>query len=246
MTSPSGNVRPTYQYLEDELRRLKEEVAALRSRPLRYAGAFSTQTPDGTKTFETGPMMYAPMPDGTPQWMTTMHDVNGNMRMALWDPDTVAQGFTQTWWEWDHLGNVLRTTDLNGGWAEPHLHFCMHAQFAMPAGTFAYMFTPTNGAETLYWEGRISYLSHPRIGVSGVWGTALGGPNTTRYRLKVSGVTIGAWDVTGIEATTRTFATTPTPANIGAQTLTVQLTAQTLSGTGSFACQVYGSAMKQT
>lgn len=246
MTQPDGNIRPSVLRLEDEVRQLRQELQALQSRSLRAAGEFYTQAPTGTKTFQTGPFVSVPMPDGTPQWLTIMRDVNGTARWAVYDPDTVSGGFVQTLWEWDHAGNILRTSDILGGWAEPWLPVNLYTRFSMGASSvFSYMNLPVDVAERTLWSGSIGYVTHTNINIGGVWGAA-SGTNTTRYRLKIGGTTVGTWDIAGLEVSTKG------PFNVlGATSLmsripSIDLTAQTLSGSGNCACQIIHCHMRQS
>lgn len=247
MTSPTGNVRPELARIEDEVRQLRQQLAEVTTRTLRAAGAFYTQSTGGVRTFETGPFASLKLPDGTPQWLTVVRDMAGQARIALWDPDPVAEGFQQYLYIYDHLSNYIFTSDTNGGWAEPWLSFMMYPRWIMPAGAAIYLNKSVDVAELVIWEGQIPYVTHPQVAVSGIWGTAVGGPNTTRYRLKLNGTTVGTWDVIGVENSARTFSALAGGASfIGNKNVQVQLTAQTLSGTGSYACQVNAAYMRQT
>lgn len=247
MTNPQGiwGGQDPSMY-EFRLKRVEAELQALRERGTRDVGALSVKNPAGVITLFSGPSSVNVNPDGSPQWVTYLRDAAGIARLAFYDPLPLTDGFIQVMWEWDHLGSVLRTSDRLGGWAEPWFSFTMYPFMAPPAGVYSYMGANVNVAEQTLWEGRIGYMSHPYIGID-VLGGASSGTNTTRYRLKVNGTTINTWDVVGLG-----FFGTPTLAIgaggvvIGSRNVGVQLTAQSLSGSGSYACQIYGTYMRQT
>lgn len=247
MTDPGGVWGgPDPSMYEFRLKRLEAELQALRERGTRDAGAFNVKNPAGVDTFWSGPSRTLLDDLGAPQWVTWLKDAQGNTRWEFWDPFPLVDGYIQVLFEWDHLGNVLRTSDRNGGWAEPWLSFIMYPLFAPPAGTFSYMGTAVNVAEQTLWEGRIGYVTHPYVGID-IQGGASSGVNTTRYRLKVNGATINTWDVSGLS-----YFGTPASiigaggVTIGSRNVGVTLTAQSLSGSGSYACQIYGTYMRQT
>lgn len=248
MTSPQGMWGgPSREYLESRLKQMQDQIDALQQRGVKNAGALTLRTPQGNLTFQVGPIVSIPLPDGTPQWVTVIRDSSGAARWALYDPDTVSGGFVQTLWEWDHLGNILRTSDILGGWAEPWFAVVLYPYFSMGASsTYLYMNTACNVAEQTLWSGHIGYVTHSNILVRGVWGAA-GGTNNTRYRLKINGVTVGTWDVSA-----SAVISDQGPFNIlGATSLMnrsprVDLTAQTLSGSGSYACQVSHCHQRQS
>lgn len=244
MTSPSGNIRPDSSRLEDEVRQLRQIVDALVQKPVRNAGDFSIKNTSGVGVFVSGPQGGAlSLPDGTPQWVTQIRDNNDVARFAFYDPSPLLDGVVQTLWMWDHNGTPIWTGDNNGGWAEPWFPIPMYAKFSVAVGIFDYMSKAVNGAEEKLWEGRIGYVSHTRVQVDGIWGAA-SGTNTTRYRLKVNGTTIGTWDIAGLESNVKgpfVF-----PVAIGTKNTGIEITAQTLSGTGNFACQLFACYQRQT
>lgn len=244
MTSPSGNIRPDSSQLESEVRQLRQIVEALVQKPVRNAGDFSIKNTAGTSVFISGPQT-GPLtaPDGTPQWVTQVRDINDVARFAVYDPAPLSGGYIQTIWFWDHNGTPIWTGDNNGGWAEPWLPIHMYAKFATAVGTFQYMNKAVNGAEEQLWEGRVGYTSHTRLQVDGTWGQA-SGTNTTRYRMKVNGTTIGTWDIGGLESSIK--GPFVSPVGVGTKNSGIEITAQTLSGTGNFACQVLGCYQRQT
>jgi hypothetical protein len=108
------------------------------------------------------------------------------------------------------------------------------------------MVTAVNLAEQTLWVGRIGYVTHPQIQVDGIWGQDTG-TNSTRYRLKAAGVTVGTWDVStaaaaAVEGGYPLLAATA----LRTKNVAVELTAQSLSGTGTYACQVLACHLRQT
>lgn len=131
------------------------------------------------------------------------------------------------------------------GPTQPWLPVVLYPKFAPPAGVYSFMSTPASVSEQSLWEGRIGYLAQPLIQVDGVWG-ASSGTNTTRYRMKISGVTVGTWDQAAqVTAVHGGFDATVIAA-IGSTNRVIEITAQTLSGTGNYACQVFGCYQRQT
>lgn len=241
MTSPQGYWGgPRADALEASVRQIQEELKSLRERGNRDLGALSIKAPNGNTTFESGPNTLALMSDGTPQWITVIRDTTGASRLTFWDPNPSVDGFIQALYMFDHLGQIVWTTDNNGGWAEPWFGIPMYQQFPVVTGN---QYAAVNVAENRMWYGRIPYVSHPQLGVSGIWGPRTG-TNTTRYRLKVWGVTVATWDVGGAVDDDRG------PFNIASlvndKQAPIEITAQTLSGTGEFYCQVASVHLRQT
>lgn len=185
-------------------------------------------------------------PDGTPQRAVVFRDDNGQARWAIWDPDP-SDGYQQAIYEWDHLGNIVKTTDRNGGWAEPWLPVTMYPKFTPSASTWSYM-TIDNGlihTERQVWEGRIVYVSHPRLQLDGVWGIGSGTSSTPVYNLKLNGTTVDTWSQAALTVGQRD------PINIeayrGQRFVGIELTVQASTGTGAaIAAQILGCAQRQT
>lgn len=248
MTDPQGIWGgPDPSMYEYRIRRLEAELMALRERGSRDIGAFSVRNSAGVVTLFSGPSPTVTNPDGSPQWVTYINDAAGGARFAFYDPFPLTDGFIQVLWEWDHIGNLIRTTDKNGGWAEPWFSFFMYPKFEqVDSGVFGFMSTPVNVAEQTLWEGRIGYVSHPYIGADLQGGSATG-TNTTRYRLKVNGTTAQTWDVVGGAFFGGAVSVLGVGGvAIGSRNVGVSLTAQSLSGTGTYTCQVWGMHMRQT
>ncbi len=242
---PSGPVRKMDLFLDDRVQRLEDQLAALQQRPLRNAGEFSTYTTAGVLTFHTGPNYNVPqLADGTPQWTTEIYDQYGHLHLQLFSPFALGAA-PQILSLFDHLGNTVLATDANGGLAIPWMPIPMLPYFALPAGIFDYSSVAVNVTEKTYWAGKIGRVAAPKIGLSGVWGAA-SGTNTTRYKLKFGSTVVGTWDIAGLEVSSKgPFNIQPT-AGLGSNGVDVVLTAQTLSGTGSFAIQVVDCTQRQT
>lgn len=249
---PSRVVRPMATNIEDEVRLLRQELETLKSRPLSFAGEFFTQSFDGHRTFSTGPYYSAPEPDGSPQWITQIRDVNGAARIVFWDPDPNSGGYVQNEWHWDHLGNIVFTTDNNGGWAEPHLPVVMYPHIGPPAGAgvpnFGYeLASASAGTEQTCWVGAIGYVTHSNVWIKGTWGSP-GANGASEYKLKVNGVTVGTWTKTAgqYEVTTHGPFNILSAAGIGFRQADIILTARRTSGTGNIACDVLHCHQRQT
>jgi hypothetical protein len=248
VSSPSGFWGgPDPSKIEARFRELEARIDAILQRNNRGVGATSIQNPQGVTTFFSGPSALVTDPAGAPQWVTFIKDAAGQVRWELFDPDPIVSGYVQALWEWDHLGNIIRTTDILGGWAEPWFPIPMYPKFEqVDTGVFGFMSTAVNVAEQTLWEGRIGYVSHPYIGVD-LQGGAATGTNSTRYRVKVNGTTAATYDLTG-----PAFFGGPVlvkgvgGVNIRSQNVPITVTAQSLSGSGTYTCQVWGMHMRQS
>lgn len=251
MPEPIGQPRRMPTHLEDVIRRIEQDIQQLRARPLTRAGEFTTQSPSGVTTFFTGPYYGAPEPDGSPQWITVIRDINHAARLVFWDPNPNDGSYVQAEWHWDHLGNLVWTTDNNGGWAEPHLPIVLYSKLAPPTVTagapfgWHYLNAASAGTEQVCWSGDIGYVSHSRVWLKGLWGGTSG---TAEYKLKVAGVTIGTWTTNAGVIVEQGFgpfnllaATT-----IGAREVRIEVTARRTSGSGDIACQMIHCHQRQS
>lgn len=247
LPQPSGVIKPNSMDLADAINDHKAELDSLGQRSLRAAGQFYTQTPSGVRTLETGPDYTIPkLTDGSPQWATTVRDTLGQKRFQLWDFDPPSHPtLTQITEMWDHQGHRIFSSDIAGGLAEPWTAVPFYPKFAMGPGAFQYMNIATNVVETDLWATKIGRLYYPYVGLTGVWGQA-SGTNTTRYRLKLNGTTIGTWDIAGLTVSSQGPFTTLVASALGNVGQDIVLTAQTLSGTGTFACQMIDCQLRQS
>lgn len=204
----------------DEVRRLDAKIDAVARKTLYSAsigagglkisnsGSMSVEDAAGVTEFYIGGGLGSAHADGTPQQVTVVADENNHWRLALWDPSNPASKTNQQLYMWDAEGNQVFTTDNNGGWATPWLNVPMYPRFTPPQNS-----TDTNGTVYDYatistsapniaqgqmlWEGRIPYVTHPRITVDGTWGQA-GGSVVPTYTLSVGGSTVGSWSPSGL------------------------------------------------
>jgi hypothetical protein len=151
--------------------------------------------------------------DGSSQIITNIGDEAGRDRLILWDDNTPASTTNQRFYEYDVGGRLIRTQDSNGGWATPWFSVPMYTRFHPNGGPGSYnsdgfyysggfaQFTAGSNnciSGQDYWEGRIPFVSHPRISVDGVWG---GSANPT-YTLYLNGSSVGSYSPgTGVTAT---------------------------------------------
>lgn len=146
----------------------------------------------------------------------------------------------------DWLGHIIVSDDVQtGGMARPYLPVPLYPLFSMAASSFwQYMNIPASAvaSETLLWEGRIPLVSHPRISVDGVWGTA-SGTNTPTYKLYVNGVAVGTW--TAGLATALLQGPYDISSLLDSTNVVVQVKASA-TGTGNIAVQVLGCYLRQT
>jgi hypothetical protein len=165
------------------------------------------------------------------------------------NPDLLERRFRQLQAQIDALGQrggKLLVGDPAGGIATPWVPIPLAAKFAVASGLYTSMNRNVDTTERTLWEGSIGYLSHPRIQVTGYWGVA-SGTNNTEYKLKVGSNTIGTWTSNTAAAKTTQGPFDPlTNAAIGDTNVPIELTAKTLSGTGSYACQVLSCYLRQT
>lgn len=253
MPQPEGTPRIIQPGIEAEMRQLRSELEAVRARPLRFAGDFFTQSDEGVRTFSTGPYYSAPEPDGSPQWITQIRDKDGQARIVFWDPNPSSGGYVQAEWHWDHLGQIVWTTDNNGGWAEPHLPVVLYPRITPPdltaGNSWDYMWVSaaSAAAEDVIWAGTIGYVSHTRLWLRGTWGGVDGG--TGEYKLKVNGITVATWTQAALSNDTRgpfPYAGTGLAATIGQREADIELTVRRSAGAGRIACQVSHCHQRQT
>jgi hypothetical protein len=223
---------------EDQRRTLYSAVISAGGLTVQDGGAISVRLDSGVQIFHAGPLTYLGTPyqgvmmrraDGTPIFYT--FPVGG-------DPNNIAWAF------FDQASREIISSDaLTGGLARPWIPVYMVPKLAMAAGTFSYYNLAVSASEVQLWEGRIPFVSHPFIEVDGVWGQA-SGSNSTTYRLKVNGATVGSWVVSGGLVNNRRG-----PFDISTLLNTtwasIELTVQS-TGTGVQACHVVGCSMRQT
>jgi hypothetical protein len=164
--------------------------------------------------------------------------------------DVMWTGFTlagnQFWRLTDRFNGELFSDDTeNGGIARPWLATPLYPKFTVAASSvYSYMNLPVASvaSETTLWEGRISMVTHPFMVVTGVFGQA-SGSNSSTYRLKLNGVTVGTWNETTIVNANR--GPYNVAASLGLANVPVEVTA-VASGTGNIGCQIYSLYQRQT
>lgn len=164
--------------------------------------------------------------------------------------DVMWTGFTsagnQFWRLTDRFNRELFSDDTeNGGIARPWLSVPLYPKFTVAASSvYSYMNLPVASvaAETTLWEGRIPMVTHPFMVVTGVFGQA-SGSNSSTYRLKLNGVTVGTWAETTIVNANR--GPYNVAASLGLANVPVEVTA-VAAGTGNIGCQIYSLYQRQT
>jgi hypothetical protein len=163
---------------------------------------------------------------------------------VMWTGYTLAGN--QFWRLSDRFNRELFSDDTeNGGIARPWLAIPLYPKFSMAASSvYSYMNLPVASVttETTLWEGRIPMVTHPFLTVTGVFGQA-SGTNSSTYRLKLNGVTVGTWaETTIVNADRGPF---NVASSLGAADVPVTITAQA-TGTGNVGCQIYSLYQRQT
>lgn len=193
--------------------------------------------------------------DGSPQIITSIGDESGKDRLVLWDDSNPASPTNQRFYEYDVAGRLVRTQDKNGGWATPWFSVPMYPRFVpngQPASYssngwgygYASLSTSGNGVSSgmVIWEGRIPFVSHPRIAVDGVWGNASGSVAPT-YSLLVAGSSVGSFTPSAL--TTQSWGPFDISSRLTNTAVQVQITVS-YTGTGAFAADCLGVYLRQT
>lgn len=223
---------------ETERKTLFSAVISAGGLTVQDGGAIRVRLDNGTRIFYVGPLELGGV---SYQGIAMRRADDSNIFITFpvgGDPDTIAWAFLD-----QGGGEVLSSDAITGGMARPWIPIHLIPKFTMPAGTFDYYNLAVSGTERQLWEGRIPLVSHPYVEIDGVWGQA-SGSNSTTYRLKVWGTTVGSWTVGGGLAADRRG-----PFDISAHLWTafapIELTAQS-TGSGVAACHVRGCALRQT
>lgn len=190
-----------------------------------------------------------PLLDGSPQPIFYVRDALGTLRLAIYDPDPITDGYQPVVWVYDHLGHVAFTTDINGGVAEPWIPVPVYATaypstFLDSLGTdLTVPASACNGSAI--WEGRIGKVSHPRIMFDGAFGRVTGVSAVPTYTFVVGGTTLDSFSQTSYSAAAR--GPFDISSKIGQTSVMVQLTV-TATGTGTdrIAAQPHAVYLRQT
>jgi hypothetical protein len=197
--------------------------------------------------------------DGTPMRFFEVNDDAGNVRLAVWDisdADGSAVHGRQQVLEYDINGNLVRSQDLHGGWAEPWFAVPMRPAF-IPNGApasyssngygFSYWNFSTTGngiaSGNVFWEGRIPYVSHPRLSIDGTWGQAAGSLTAITYSLTVGSLPAFTWS--GTPLVTSAEGPFDISTLIRSTDVAIKL-AVSWTGSGSVAADVLGCFLRQT
>lgn len=223
---------------EDQRRTLYSAVISAGGLTVQDGGAIRVRLDTGVEIFYAGPLELNSVEY---QGLVMRRADDSNIFITFpvaGDPENIAWAFL------DQFGGEVVSSDaITGGMARPWIPINLLPKISMAAGVFDYYNLAVSGTERQLWEGRIPLVSHPYVEVDGVWGQA-SGTNTTTYRLKVWGVTVGSWTVGGGLAADRRG-----PFDISANLWTafapIELTAQS-TGTGNAACHIRGCALRQT
>lgn len=137
---------------------------------------------------------------------------------------------------------IGRIVGQDTGFANPQFPLVLYPQFVPPGTPGNAEFFRGNATQTTNWAG-MAIIAHPQIVVNGLFG-AWTGTNTTRYDLRVDGVTVGSW--------TETAAVGPVirgPFDVSQFIDTVgfygdwnaiEITIGSTTGTGTYLFQLYG------
>lgn len=240
--------------LERQLREIRDRVGNISAfigqggLTIGDNGALSMKDASGVERFFVGLRADIPLPDGSPQPVLIVRDSTGIVRFAIYDPDA-ASGYQPVVWIIDHLGQVVFTTDMNGGAAEPWIPVPLYRQFhdsAFPdaAGTTETLpVSACNGG--VVWEGRIGKVSHPRIQYDANLGRVTGVSGNPTYTFHVGGTQLDSFNVTGFGANLR--GPFDISDKLGDTNVVVQLKCSaTGTGTDRIAMGMLGCWMRQT
>lgn len=260
----SPNVDPNW--IKAELKRLQTAIDKLGGKNLQSANIGSGGiTIDGTGGIEVnkaagnlgsfyvgGGSSANPHADGSPQIVTVIGDELGRDRFALYDENSPASKGNQRIHEWDVAQRLVRSQDINGGWATPWFNVPLYPRFT-PAqnspdtnGTvYGYATVSTSAPGIVQgqelWEGRLAFVSHPRIAIDGTWGPASGTVVPT-YSLNVNGSSVGTWSPSFGPAS---FGPWSIAGLLADTQIAVNITV-TWTGTGVMAADVVGCYLRQT
>ena len=246
-----------------QIAELRKQLAALTNKSLYSAsvgkggltieggGSITMTSPTGAKVLLIGPGD-ANHADGSPQQIAFISDELGHERILVADIGSPAVAGNQRVFIYDAGGRETLSQDLNGGQARPWYNVPLYPYFTSPPnpGTTGTYFAYANIAQSaitppvVMWEGRIAYVSHPRISVDGTWGFASGGGSVT-YDLVVGGTSLGSWTVTsGLTVTQE--GPYDISSRLGQSAVPVQVRITAASGGAQLACQPLGCYLRQT
>ncbi|ANZ35525.1 hypothetical protein BBK82_04955 [Lentzea guizhouensis] len=240
-TNRPTNVLDRIKHIEAELKRLRSSIG-LSSATITRGGL--TLLNDAflrmVDTDETEIVYIGPDSQGR-QIIRIRREGGGDV---MWTGFSVAGN--QFWRLTDRFNREIISDDTEvGGIARPWLAIPLYPKFTMAASAVhSYMNLPVASVvtETTLWEGRIPMVTHPYMVVSGIFGQATGS-NTSTYRLKVNGTTVGTWAETSVVNVNR--GPFYVAASLSQSNVPVTITAEA-TGSGNIGCQVYSLYQRQT
>lgn len=234
--------------LLDQIKDLRRQIEELRkssglsSAILRGGGLTLLDDSFLRMVDETGVEIVYFGPDGSGRQIMRIRREGGSD--VMWTGFTLAGN--QFWRLTDRFNRELFSDDTeNGGIARPWLDITLYPKFSVAASSvYSYMNLPVASVttETTVWEGRIPMVTHPFLVVSGTFGQA-SGSNSSTYRLKVNGVTVGTWAETTVVNVNR--GPYNVASSLGLANVPVTITAEA-TGTGNIGCQIYSLYQRQT
>lgn len=194
---------------------------------------------DGDTVFYVGP-------DGDGVQILEVRRDNGSLVLRTY---THIPNGQQYWALTDRTNAVLVSDDAAAGQglARPWLPMPLTQMF-ISSGTvgddylYANLPVASLSGETTLWEGR-GTISHPYIGLSGIFGQA-SGSNTCTYRLRINGTEVGNW-ATGASLINQSIGPFNCASHVGADWAGVAITAQA-AGSGNIGCHVFGCYVRQS
>ena len=228
--------------LQAQINQLKKQIANLISSPRGNLGNFTSV---GLSSGGLG--SFYPRASGAPQVGTVLLDDAGHWRLALVDLESPSTPGRQVLVYWDQSTRIVFSGDEQGGLATPWLSVPMTPKFTPPANSVFQYFSIGTSASGMAQgvqlaEGRIPFVSHPRLTIDGMWGQASGTAVPT-YSLQVGSLPPLTWSQTAV------LASQQGPIDVSSlltQTgVPVSLTV-TWTGSGAIACHPYGCYLRQS
>lgn len=250
-----ANLLDRIKRVEAELKRLRSAIG-LASATISRGGLTLTEgaflrmiDANGIRRLFAGGDTDIPLPDGSPQPVFRVWDGAGQKRFAIYDPFPAVDGYVPVVWIWDHLDNIVLTSDRNGGMAEPWLAIPMYAKafpdaFLDSTGTDLTLPVSACNGNTV-WEGRIGKVSHPRIQLDFVGGRVTGSSGSPTYTFVVNGTTLDTFATTAYSSYLR--GPFDISSLLGDLNVPVQLkVSATGTGTDRVACNMNAVYLRQT
>lgn len=260
MTLPGGPVQMAPDTITSYIRQMQAQVDEATRQTLysavvssggltiRQGGAFVITNSSGTyNVLETRTRTW---PDGTSyQPVVINRPPTGEPAFSIYPAG--GSGAPFYWVLYDRGGRLAITDDaISGvGLAKPYLSVAMSPRYPMPVNPggptdMQVPNTASQGSGQPYWWGKIPYVSHPYLSLTGVWGWASGGTGTITYTLTAGSASV-SWTATGA-----VILDTPLldlRSQNGVSNLDIKLTMSFAnSPAGNVYCQVYGAFLRGT